>query len=64
MFAGLAFRVKLRLLKCLFRFRRRLQPRQPSGAVTIFEEDSSGKVISFMTELPDGRKLTRRRVEK
>ena len=40
------------------------QPRQASGAVTTFEEDSSGKVISFMTELPDGRKLTRRRVEK
>jgi CubicO group peptidase (beta-lactamase class C family) len=40
------------------------QPRQPSGAVTIFNEDKSGKVISFITELPDGRKLTRRRVER
>jgi hypothetical protein len=40
------------------------QPRQPSGAVTTFNEDKSGKVISFMTELPDGRKLTRHRVEK
>jgi CubicO group peptidase (beta-lactamase class C family) len=39
------------------------QPRQPSGAVTTFKEDKSGEVISFVTELPDGRKLTRHRVE-